>query len=145
MKINIQENPHIRETEITICCTQTDEEILRMVASLRAYDKKLVGTRDGQSYLLENRELLYIDTVDKHTFLYTANGVYETPLRLYELEDRLAGNDFFRASKSLIVNFNRIASMRPEFGGRMLLTMQGGEQLVVSRQYVITIKQKLGL
>lgn len=145
MRINIQENPAIRETEVNICCAQTDEEILRMVASLRAYDKKLVGTRDGQSYLLENRELLYIDTVDKRTFLYTSNGVYETPLRLYELEDRLAGSDFFRASKSLIINFNRITSMRPDFGGRMLLTMQGGEQLVVSRQYVATIKQKLGL
>ena len=30
--------------------------------------------------------MLYIDTVDRGTFLYTAGGVYETRLRLYELE-----------------------------------------------------------
>lgn len=89
--------------------------------------------------------MLYIDTADKRTFLYTAEGVYETPLRLYELEDRLSAGDFFRASKSSIVNFNEIRSLRPDFGGRMQLTMSNGEQLIVSRQYVPYIRKKLGL
>ena len=34
--------------------------------------------------------MLYIESVDKRTFLYTEESVYETPLRLYELEERLA-------------------------------------------------------
>ncbi len=37
------------------------------------------------------REILYIDTVDRKTFCYTNGAVYESALRLYELEDRLSG------------------------------------------------------
>ena len=71
--------------------------------------------------------------------------MYETPLKLYELAERLAPYDFFRAGKSMVVNFNQIQSLRPEFGGRMQLTMSNGESVFVSRQYVPDIKRKLGL
>ena len=88
--------------------------------------------------------ILYIDTVEKKTFLYTEEEVYETPLRLYELEGRLESCDFFRASRSSIINFNRIQSLKPEFGGTMQVTMTNGERLNVSRQYAKQIKEKLG-
>ena len=94
---------------------------------------------------MEASKILYIDTVDKKTFFYTSKEVYETPLRLYELEEQLISSDFFRASKSTIINFNQIQSLRPDFGGRMLVQMNNGENLNVSRQYVSTIKEKLGL
>ena len=83
--------------------------------------------------------------VDKKTFFYTNKEVYETPLKLYELEEKLIGSDFCRASKSTIINFRQIKSLRPEFGGKMLVTMNNDERLYVSRQYVHTIKEKLGL
>ena len=89
--------------------------------------------------------MLYIDTVDRRTFLYTSGGVYETPLKLYELSDRLASADFFRAGKSVVVNFRQIQSLRPELGGRMRLTMSNGELVFVSRQYVPEVKRRLGL
>lgn len=59
-------------------------------------------------------------------------------------EDRLESCDFFRASKSSIINFNRIQSLKPEFGGTMQVTMTNGERLNVSRQYAKQIKEKLG-
>lgn len=133
------------ETEILVKCREVDAQIMKMAASLRSFDKKVTGFREGQTFLLDAEEILYVDTADKRTFFYTAEGVYETPLRLYELEERLSGCGFFRASKSSIVNFDQIRSMRPDFGGRMRLTMTNGEAVYVSRQYVQTIKQKLGL
>lgn len=42
--------------------------------------------------------MLYIDTVDKRTFLYATDNVYETILKLHELEGQLEDSDFFRAS-----------------------------------------------
>lgn len=145
MRLNIVEDQDCAETEVTIRCRETDREVLELAASLRAFEKKLTGTRAGETYILEANQLLYADTTDKKTFLYTENGVYETTLRLYELEERLGGSDFFRASKSMVVNFRQIKALRPEFGGRMLLTMRNGERCVVSRQYVPVIKEKLGL
>ncbi len=145
MKISIEEREDLPETEILIRCRQADSQILGMLATLRAFDQKVTGTRDGRTFLLEAGDILYVDTADKKTFLYTAGEVYETPLHLYELEERLAARDFFRASKSSIINFNKIKSLRPDFGGRLRLTLTNGEELFVSRQYVPVVKEKLGL
>lgn len=145
MRVSIEEGERFEETEVIIRCRKTDPQVTKIFSLLQTFDQKLTGVRDGQTYLLEAERVLYVDTADKKTFFYTAEGVYETPLRLYELEERLAPCDFFRASKSSIINFNGIRSLRPDFGGRMLLTMVNGEQLMVSRQYVPYIKNKLGL
>ena len=79
------------------------------------------------------------------TFLYTAETVLETPLRLYELEDRLAGTEFVRASKQMLVNFDHVASIRPAMNARLQLMLDNGEAVVVSRQYAPVVKKKLGL
>lgn len=145
MRIEIIENPALAEITVTLRCPALDGPAARLVASLRAFEQKLTGVRDGQTFLLDAAEILYADTADKRVFLYTGAGVYETPLRLYELEERLCGGSFLRAGKSALVNFDQIQSLRPEFGGRMQVTLKNGERLLVSRQYVPGIKRKLGL
>lgn len=143
MKITLNQDPSYAETEVIINCADTDEDILRLVAMLRVYQKKLVGILDSERHLLDVKDILYIDTADKKTFLYTQKAVYESALRLYELEDALRELDFMRAGRSVIVNFRRIQSIRPELGGRLLLTMDNGEQVYVSRQYAQEMNKKL--
>ena len=143
MKIILEESAHIEETQITITCRQVDEQILRMIASLRAFDKKITGIKDGQTFLLTPGDILYCDTTDRRTFLYTNDQVYETPLKLYELLERLSQEEFLRASKSSIINFSKIKSLRPDFSGRLTATMENGEQLTISRQFTPDIRKKL--
>lgn len=143
MKITLNQDPAFPETEVIINCPQADEDILRVVAMLRIHQRKLVGMLNGEQHLLDVKDILYIDTADKRTFLYTGNAVYESALRLYELEDGLRDLDFFRAGRSVIVNFRKIKSIRPELGGRMLVTMDNDEQVYVSRQYAGELKDKL--
>lgn len=145
MQIHIAEDPNLTETEITIACRALTDEVLKVVAMLRTSDAKLTGEREGQTYVLDADKVFYADTVDRHTFFYTRDAVYETPLRLYELEERFAPRGFLRTGKSCLVNFNCVCSLRPDFGGRFLLTLENGEQLSVSRQYVPAIKALLGL
>ena len=143
MKIVIDERPHIEETEITISCRKVDDQVLSVITALRSFDKKITGLRDGQTFLLSPGDILYCDTADRRTFLYTADQVFETPLKLYELADRLSQEDFIRASKSCVLNFSKIKSLRPDFGGRLSVTMENGEKLTVSRQFVPDVKKKL--
>ena len=143
MKITLNQDPAFEETEVIINCPQADEDVLRLVAMLRVYQKKLVGMRGGERHLLDVKDILYIDTTDKKTFLYTEKTVFESALRLYELEDALRELDFFRAGRSTIINFRRIRSIRPELGGRMIVTMDNNEQVYVSRQYAGELKDKL--
>lgn len=145
MKIHIHEDAQVKETEITINCNCKNEEVEKIIALLCMLEKKLTGSKEGQTYILDAINILYIDTVDKKTFFYTESDVYETPLKLYELEEQLVTSDFFRASKSCIINFNQIKSLKADIDGRILVTMNNDEKLFVSRQYAITIKQKLGV
>lgn len=143
MKILLNQDPAYQETEVIINCPQADEEILRLVAMLRVYQKKLVGILDGERHLLDAKDILYIDKADKKTFLYTERAVYESALQLYELEDTLRELDFLRAGRSAIVNFRRVKSIRPELGGRLLVAMDNGEQVCVSRHYAGEMNAKL--
>lgn len=143
MKILLNQDPACRETEVIINCPQADEDILRLVAMLRVYQRKLVGILEGDRHLLDAKEILYIDKVDKRTFLYAKDAVYESALQLYELEEALRELDFLRAGRSTIVNFRRIRSIRPELGGRLLVTMDNGEQVYVSRHYAGEMNAKL--
>ncbi|MFZ2537468.1 MAG: LytTR family DNA-binding domain-containing protein [Oscillospiraceae bacterium] len=145
MKITINENSSLSDTEIIINCKSADENVLKIIASLRVYEHKLTGTKDNKTYIIDSDKVLYCDTVDKKTFIYTQNEVYETQLRLYELEEKLSSNDFFRASKSTVINLAKIKSFMPDFGGRLEVTLDNGERLNISRQYVPYIKQKLSL
>lgn len=144
LKIRIEEDVSLEELEVTIRCKQTNDTVIRLLEMLRMTDRKLTGHKGNRTYLLDVNQILYIDTVEKKTFLYTKQEVYETSLRLYELEERLESCDFFRASKSSIINFNQIESLKPEFGGTMQVMMSNGERLNVSRQYAKVIKEKLG-
>ena len=144
MKITIQENERLEETEVIIHCRQADDETMRLVAALRSLDRKLTGTKDGRTFVVDPVSVLYFESVDKKTFVYTESDVLETSLRLYELEERLP-RDFFRASKSTIINISRIKSIMPDFGGRLEVTLINGERLLVSRQYAHDLKTKLEL
>lgn len=145
MNVTITEDPRLADIEVAVSCPRIDERVQRIVASLGAFDRVLVGERDGATYRLDVDDVCYAETVDGKTFLYTADAVYQTPLKLYELEERLAGTEFVRASKQMLVNFDHVASIRPALNARLQLMLDNGEAVIVSRQYAPVIKRKLGL
>ncbi len=145
MRVEFQQDPDLSEVEVLIRSPEGSVEGLRLLSLLSADGRKLAGERGGETFLLAAEDILYIDTVDRHTFLYTQKEVYESPLRLYELLERLECRDFLRAGKSSILNLRQVQSLRPEFGGRLRCTMANGEVMLVSRQYVPAVKSRLGL
>lgn len=145
MHVELLEDAALADVEVTIRCPKAEGEALRLFTLLNEDRRKLVGTREGETFLLEAGDILYIDTVDRRTFLYAKEAVYESPLRLYELLERLECRDFLRAGKSSLINLRQVQSLRPEFGGRLRCTMANGEVLLVSRQYVPSVKERLGI
>ena len=145
MNVTITENPALDDIEVSVECPRIDEREQRIVSALGAFDRALGGERDGATYRLDVDDVCYAETVDGKTFLYTADAVYQTPLKLYELEERLAGTEFVRASKQMLVNFDHVASIRPALNARLQLMLDNGEAVIVSRQYAPVIKRKLGL
>ena len=102
-------------------------------------------SKEEKIYQLPLSQVYYFEAVDGHVFAYVEKNVYDTKFRLYELEERLLQTDFFRASKSTIINLSKVRNIGPDFNGRFEVYMKNGEQLIVSRQYVPELKKKLGL
>ena len=145
MKITIQDLPEGEEEEIVIRCRGMDEQLLKLVYALRAGREKLIVSRQERLFRILPSAVYYFEAVDNRVFAYLEKEVYETKLKLYELEERLAGTDFFRASKSTVINLAKVESLSPAFNGRFEAAMKNGEKLIVSRQYVPVLKEKLGL
>ena len=145
MKITMEESAVYEEPEVVIRCRALDEPLKRVVAAIRLASGKLIGRQDAASFILSADEVFYFEAVDGRVFLYTEKKVYETPLKLYEIEARLEDSDFFRASKSIVANLARIESVQAVFNGRFEARLQNGERVIISRQYVPVLKKKLGL
>lgn len=145
MKISISEDTRVTETEIAITCNHLTPEIEKIISMIRILDMKLTGIKDGETCLIDAAKVLYMESVDKKTFIYTENAVYESQLRLYELEAQLERSGFFRASKSCIIHLKQIKSLKADLNRRIRATMSNGEQLMVSRGYAEELKERLGI
>ncbi len=145
MKITILDPIDGEEDEIIIRCKQMDEHILKLVYALKAGQEKITATKGTDIVQVVPKEIYYFEAVDNKVFLYLDKEVYETKLKLYELEERFQDTDFLRVSKSVILNLSKVKSLSPAFNGRFEATMKNGEKLIISRQYVPVLKEKLGL
>ncbi|MCL1816603.1 MAG: LytTR family transcriptional regulator DNA-binding domain-containing protein [Clostridiales bacterium] len=144
MKIVIDEGAEFDDVEVVIKCKKCDGEVLALLARIKAENDRLLGTIDDKSYIIDEHDVLYFESVDKKCFIYTSEQVYETVFRLYELEDMFRHKGFFRSTKSTIVNIAKIKSIQPSFNSVLNLEMENGEKLAVSRQFAPILKEKLG-
>lgn len=145
MKITVETDKNITETEIHIKCSQIDESLKEIIASLSLDDCKFVGYLDNEAYFVSLNEILYFEVVDGETFFYTNGKIYESVLKLYKIEESIQNTSFARISKTTIANLRKMTSIKKAEHSRLVATMVSGEKLVVSRQYVSEIKRKLGV
>ena len=145
MKINLDIDGKYDDTEVIIRAPHLNNDIERMVAMMRMIDMQIVVRKDNETYLLDADKILYIEAVDRKTFVYTNSENYESELKLYELEQQLTERDFLRISKQTIVNLRKIKSLKTDVNRKIRITLQNGEQIVVSRMYSDDLRRKLGL
>ncbi|MBO5091964.1 MAG: LytTR family transcriptional regulator DNA-binding domain-containing protein [Clostridia bacterium] len=145
MKITIETDKNIKETEIHIKCSQVDESLKKIIASLSLEDMKFAGYIENETYFVSINDILYFEVVDGAIFFYTDGKTYASPLKLYKIEETVANTHFARISKTTIANLKKMMSIKKAENSRLVATMVSGEKLIVSRQYVSEIKRKLGV
>lgn len=143
MKIAIDIQPDNKETQITILCNKLTPDIEKIIATLRILNQQLMVIKGDENYVLDVSKIIYIETIERRTFVYTKDTFYETKLKLYEMEERLCESGFFRVSKSCLVHLRYIRSLKNDINRRLRLTLESGEQIMVSRQYADEIKRRL--
>lgn len=145
MKITIQDIAPGEEEEIIVRCRDLDDALLRMIRELKVRRGKFTVTENDKIRQIDADNIYYFEAVDNKVFLYLEQDVFEVRYKLYEIEKKYADTDFFRASKSVIINLARVKQFAPDFGGRFEAQMMNGERLKISRQYVPVLKKRLGM
>lgn len=145
MKISINIDDSLKDTEITVSCGTLTPEIERIIATLRILDQQMMVTKGDEAYILDVAKIVYIESVDRKTFVYTMDDCFESKLKLYETEEQLCRSGFLRASKSCLVQLRFIRSLKAELNRKIRITLENGEQLIVSRQYADELKKRLGV
>lgn len=143
MKLTLREGLDLSETEIEIRCHITDPRLRRLIDYIRQYSFTLEGRIGETAYYLPAEEIIYIDSADGRTFLYSGKNVYENRETLAFLEEKLADTTFVRISKNCIVNTVWLKSVSPLWNHRLEALLKNGEKLIVSRNYISALKDKL--
>lgn len=143
MDVHIEEIGKEGEELVLIRCRAVTEEVREIAAFVKSRQGSLSGTAEGGQYEIAVSDICYIESVDGKTFLYTNERVYESPSRLYELEERLQSKHFLRIAKSMLVNLMKIQSIQPAFNGRFTAVLRSGEKVIISRSYVKALKAAL--
>ncbi|MBC1986375.1 LytTR family transcriptional regulator [Listeria sp. FSL L7-0478] len=146
MKFHVKQSTNMAVGEVEIYCHPDNlEEVSNKLAGLKGSTEKISVKKDGATYLLEPKAILYFEAVESKIFVYTEQDVYEIHWKLYELEEKFKDSSFFRCSKSMILNIEAIEKITPSFNGKFEANLFNREKVIISRQYAKVLKQKLNI
>lgn len=145
MKIELDIDEKYPDTDIKITAPRLTQDIEKIISFMRILDRKITAKKGDETYLLDAEKILYIETVDRNTFIYTTEATYESDLKLYELEQELLEQDFIRISKQSIVNLKKVKSLKADINRKIRITLLNGEQIIVSRMYSEELRKRLGV
>lgn len=145
MKIIVDSIEEPAEEYVSFHVYQMTDRISQAISHLTETAPHIVGERGEVLHKIDYEAILYIETVDKRSFLYTEEHVYSLRDKLYQLEEKLAIVACIRVSKSLILNIDKIDSVYPTISGRFEARLVNQERVTISRSYVASLKNKLGI
>lgn len=144
MQVFFERVTHAEEEAAHIRAVEETEDIRTAIGILETGADSISVTKDGAIFFCKVRDIYYIESVDKKTYVYTKSDCFESKLRLYEFEERLSGF-YIRCAKSMILNLRKIKYVQSELNGKMNAVLLNGEAVVISRSYVKEIKRRLSL
>lgn len=142
MKITLQQVNKGNE-EIIIKYSRITERIDGIVRYIEGQSGQLLGSKDGQQYVISVPKILYLESVEGVTYLYTEKDLYQLNLTLSLFESLYGEEGFFRCSKSMVINIYRIKKLKSMSGNRIDVTMDNDEHVVISRHYAKEFRRTL--
>jgi len=111
---------------------------------LSAEDRVFV--RDGERcWFVKLSEVRLFESVGNYAKVFFGTNKPLILKSLNALEERLDEKTFFRANRKYIVNMRMIEKIEPYFNGGLLLELQGGEKIEISRRQAVKFKEMMSL
>jgi DNA-binding LytR/AlgR family response regulator len=145
MKITINVEPSAAETSLLVTCKELTPQIEKLLAAIRILDKQITANKGDSVCLIDLADIFYIEALERKTFIYTDKEVFDSEMKLYELEAALAQYNFVRVSKNTICSLSKIKSLKSEVDRKIKITMENGYQIIASRMYADELRKKIGV
>lgn len=142
MKVRLQKVQNERE-EVIIRYREMTPEIEHIIRYVEGKEEKIPAVKDGQQYMIKPGDIIYLESVDGGTYVYTREEVYRTALTLAQAEAYYGKEGFFRCSKAMVINIYRITKLKSEPQNRIDATMDNGEHVLISRRYAKELRSIL--
>lgn len=131
------------EDELILNYQELNAEVEAVLVFMEKHQKKLMGKSNGEIVLFSPGEILYVEKVDDRTFAYTEDKEIQLDMSLYAVEVMLDDDRYFRCSKSMIVNVNKVERLRSMSSNRIDATLVSGEHIIISRTYASDFRKLL--
>jgi len=142
MKYTINHNQS-GEEELILNYVNLSGEVEKIIQFMNGQKTRLIGKIDDQIVTINPKTIIYIESVDEKTFAYTENTVIKLDLSLTRLEMILEDVNYFRCSKSIIMNINKVLSLKSLPSNRIDAVMQGNYHIIISRKYASEFRRIL--
>lgn len=107
---------------------------------------KKVPIQDQERIIMVNMsDILAVEASQGKTMIYTKEKVYQSQTPLTYWEQRLDRQAFMRVHRSFIVKVEAIKEIQPWFNHTYQLTITEGLKIPVSRSYIKSFKEKVGI
>lgn len=143
LKLQLKQETGIKDTEINIKYSILTNQLKHIIHYIHQSDYTLKGFIDNNLYYISIHDILYLDTTDRKTFIYTKDKIYECKKNIITLEKELVQTSFVRTSKTTLLNISVLQAVQPYPNHRILAQLNNGEKLIVSRKYIPDLKEKL--
>lgn len=131
------------EDEIIIRYKSMTPEVEKIIGFLQDKQKFLYGNLENEKVIVKLSQILYVESVDGRTYAYTDSQVVRLDYSLAQLEGDLDDINFFRCSKSMIINIDKVKTLRSLASNRIEATMCNGESVLISRTYASDFRKRL--
>ena len=131
------------EDEIIIRYKSMTSEVEKIIGFLQDKQKYLYGNLENEKVIVKLSQILYVESVDGRTYGYTDSQVVRLDYSLAQLEGALDDINFFRCSKSMMINIDKVKTLRSLASNRIEATMCNGESVLISRTYASDFRKRL--
>jgi DNA-binding LytR/AlgR family response regulator len=139
----MRERQDLSNPEVTIEYRDLTENVKRVSDFVRSVDQSITCRKNDEEFSIPVNDIFYVESVDKKAFVYCESEVYQSGLRLIELEEVLAHAGFVRVSKSAILNVEKLRGVKNLANSKLEALLVNDERICVSRKYLKDIREVL--
>ena len=143
MRVTVERIGREKEEQVLIQCHEVTESIREIERFVKLRQEKLEGYDADRMYCIPLSDVYYAEAVDNRLYIYTEKNGYELKMKLYAFEENYCSGEFFRCSRTAVVNLMRVSYLRPGLNGRLSARLTNGEDIIISRKYVNALKARL--